>query len=253
MIALQFWPQKLFFHCRRNMASHQILKSPQWAEFSQRFASAGPDWLIETVELSDGAVRGDPSGDNVPTQRLRGQPANSGPTSEVCFLVRSHSFMCATHYQSLCPPLPQTRLSMCMIVCVCVCILPKTSLYLSVTLFCQNWSAYNWESDSGWPELIEARLCFVWHQRGAGGLAKRMSSSVLSGQPLSLAVVLLLLSQAYNNPSAHLFSYFPAVCAPSFYIISVAKGRTSWKMLCRYGIVHAMWQPLGWCQQGRIF
>lgn len=186
------------------MASHQILESPQWAGFSQRVASAGP-WLV----VRDGwvewrAVRGYPSGDNVPTQRLRGQPANNGSTSEVCFLVRSHPFMCATHYQSLCPPLPQTRLSVCATVCVrlCVCILPITSLYLPVTLFCQNWSACNWESDSGWPEPIEAQPCFVWHQRAT---AKWMSLSVLSGQPLSLAAVLLLLSQAYNNHSQHLF------------------------------------------------
>lgn len=144
------------------MASHQILNSPQWAEISQRAIGAGP-WLAD----GDGwiewrAVRGDPSGHNVRTQRLRGQPANNGSTSEVCFLVRSHPFMCATHYQSLCPPLPRTRLPMCVQLCV---------LDLPVTLFCQNWSACNWESDSDWPEPIEARMCFVWHHTGAGGMA----------------------------------------------------------------------------------
>lgn len=173
------------------MALHQILKFLQRVEFSQR-AAGSQLWLVDgdsSVEWR--AVKGDPSGHNVPSERLRGHPANNGSTGEVCFLVRSHSFMCASHYQSLCPPLPQTRLSLYTIVCVCVCVLPKTSLYLLVTLFCQNWSAYNWESDSGWPELIEAPLCFVWHQRGTGGMAKWMSLSVLSGQSLSLGVALL--------------------------------------------------------------
>lgn len=148
------------------MASHQILQSPQWAEFSQRVAISGL-WLADRAGWVEWrAVRGDPSGDNGPTQRLRGQPANNGSTSEVCFQVMCHSFMCASHYRSLCPPLPQTRLSVSVCVFMCVCILLKISLYRSVTLFCQNWSAYNWESDSGWPELIEAQLFCLASKRG---------------------------------------------------------------------------------------
>lgn len=54
-----------------------------------------------------------------PLRRLRGQLVNNGSTGEVCLLGRSHPFICATHYHSLCPPLSQTRLSVCTIVHVC--------------------------------------------------------------------------------------------------------------------------------------
>lgn len=110
-----------FFHWGLNMAAHQIPKSPQKAAISQRLASVGP-WLVDGdswVEWQ--AVGGDPSEDNVPAERLRGQLANNGSAGEVCFLVRSHPFMCATHYQSSCPLLPQNK-AVCVYNCVCVCV-----------------------------------------------------------------------------------------------------------------------------------
>lgn len=58
---------------------------------------------------------------------LRGSgvsPLTTAPPGAVCFLVRSHPFMCATHYQSSCPPLPRTRLSVCTIVRGCVYFTP---------------------------------------------------------------------------------------------------------------------------------
>lgn len=154
--------EKLFCTPAQTWRHTKILHSPYWAEFSQRVAVCGL-WLADGAGLVEWrAVRGDPSGDNVPTQRLRGQPANNGSTREVCFLVMCHPFMCASHYQNRCPP---TAPNKAVWVCVHVCVF-YISLYRSVTLFCQNWSGYNWESDSGWPELMEAQLFCLASKRG---------------------------------------------------------------------------------------
>lgn len=177
-----------------------------------------------------------------PLRRLRGQLVNNGSTGEVCLLGRSHPFICATHYHSLCPPAVPNK-AFC--VYDCSCVFYQTFSYLALTLFCQNWSAkigHVTQVEQSWSRLF---CVFVW--RRAWGMD-------LSGRPLSLSLAVVL-SQAYNSHSQHLFWIFssPAVRAPSFYIIIIAKECTSWKTLSRYGKVHGMWLPLGGCQQGHIF
>jgi len=114
-----------FLLCHPNMASHQILQVPTVGRvFPENSLMLSPDWLMETAEVTD---RLDPLGDNVPTERLRGQLANNEFSGEVCFLGRSHPFMCATHYQGLCPPLPQTRLSLF----PCACVYFTKNLFIS--------------------------------------------------------------------------------------------------------------------------
>lgn len=162
--------------CGLKMASLEILKLFQRVGFSQWVAGAGPRMAsTETAELSDRLSEGIHRWTMRP---LRGSGVSQLTTAPLVKFVFSWgaSLSCVPLIiRAHAPRCPKTRPSvwLCSVECVCVCFMKKkkkkkASLYLSVTLFYQNWSAYNWESDSGWPELIQAGLCLVWHQRKQG-------------------------------------------------------------------------------------
>lgn len=137
------------------MASHQILKFLWWVEFSQRVADAGLQLVDGDSWVEWRAVRG---GTMCPLRGSEVAPLTTVPPLKFVFSWGATLSCVPVIIRASAPPLPQTRLSL-YTVCVCVSFYQKSLyIYLLVTLFYWNWSAYNWESDSGWPELISCVL-----------------------------------------------------------------------------------------------
>lgn len=68
------------------MAAHQILKSLQRAEFSQRLPALGPHWLMETVELSDRLSEGIHRGTMCPLRGSEVSLLTTAPLVKFVFL-----------------------------------------------------------------------------------------------------------------------------------------------------------------------
>lgn len=139
------------------MASHQILQSPQWVEFSHRVAIAG-FWLAELNGLSEGIHRGT----MCPVRGSEVSLLTTAPPVKFVFKWGTTLSCVPLIIRAWAPHCPKqgclcARLSVCVCACICVCVCFTKNLFI-------------YFSDPVLPELerkqLGIRLRLTWADQG---------------------------------------------------------------------------------------